>query len=154
MAAKGRLAEIVDAMEMQSEESLAFFDPETGAVEVVSRELCGKFEDGATEIPGLPAWQKKEWETVQRVLSSGSWVRLPRQFDIHDSEIMREFADSIESRPVREELQYAIQGPGAFRMFKSAIRRRKVEDDWHAFRNEALRKIAREWCEENDIECE
>ena len=45
----------------------------------------------------------------------------------------------------------AIHGAGAFRMFKSVIRRRGMEKDWHSFRDRALEQIAREWCEENDI---
>jgi hypothetical protein len=45
----------------------------------------------------------------------------------------------------------AIHGAGAFRMFQDAVRRRRIESDWFAFRAEALRQIALDWCEEHHI---
>jgi hypothetical protein len=36
-------------------------------------------------------------------------------------------------------------------MFKSTIRRLKIEQKWYAFRQEALKEIAREWCPDHGI---
>jgi hypothetical protein len=36
--------------------------------------------------------------------------------------------------------------------FKDTLRRYRREKDWYAYREEALRQIAIEWCEENGIE--
>jgi hypothetical protein len=65
---------------------------------------------------------------------------------------MREFAESVEPERLSDELQNAIRGAGAFRYFKDALRRYRREKDWYAYREEALRQIAIEWCEENGIE--
>jgi hypothetical protein len=46
-----------------------------------------------------------------------------------------------------------IRGCGAFRRFKDKIILLGVEDDWYKFKDEALKKIAVEWCETNEIEC-
>jgi hypothetical protein len=64
---------------------------------------------------------------------------------------MRDFADSAEPARIRDELLGAIHGAGAFRMFQDAVRRRCIESDWFAFRAEALRQIALDWCEEHHI---
>jgi hypothetical protein len=64
---------------------------------------------------------------------------------------MRDFADSVESGRIREDLRNAIHGAGAFRYFKDTLRRHRIEKDWFAFRDEALAQIARDWCEENHI---
>ena len=39
---------------------------------------------------------------------------------------------------VRQELLEAIHGAGAFRMFRSTIRRLGIEKSWYLFREEAL----------------
>jgi hypothetical protein len=43
-----------------------------------------------------------------------------------------------------EELLEAIRGRGAFRLFKVTLRRMGAEADWYAFRDNALKEIARE----------
>jgi hypothetical protein len=86
MPATVRLDEIVDALEIQFDESSSFLDLDTGEVETVSRDLLR-----------------------------------------------------------------AIHGAGVFRYFKDTLRRHNIETAWFAFRGEALRKIAVEWCEENHV---
>jgi hypothetical protein len=66
-------------------------------------------------------------------------------------EIMQDFANSVESPKIRGELLNAIRGAGAFRNFKYALRVHRIEPAWFAFRTDALRQIAIDWCEENDI---
>jgi hypothetical protein len=65
---------------------------------------------------------------------------------------MEEFAYAVKSDGVREDLLYAIHGAGAFRHFKATVRRGGIEREWFAFRTEALREIARKWCEAHKIQ--
>ncbi|MHC4632348.1 MAG: UPF0158 family protein, partial [Planctomycetota bacterium] len=44
------------------------------------------------------------------------------------------------------------KGRGAFRRFNDAIRDYGIADDWYKYRDDALKEIAIEWCEENGIE--
>jgi hypothetical protein len=46
----------------------------------------------------------------------------------------------------------AIHGEGAFRAFRSAIRRLGLEQSWYQFRDEALAEIARSWLEEHKLQ--
>jgi hypothetical protein len=143
---------IVDALEMQLDEHSSFLDLDTGQVETVSHDLLRQAEkSGDDEKPDLPEWQEPEWEAAKRIVSTDRFVSLPTKFDVHEWEIMEDFSSSVKSARIREELLNAIHGSGAFRHFKDTLRRRGIESDWFAFRTEALRKIAREWCEENQI---
>jgi hypothetical protein len=65
---------------------------------------------------------------------------------------MEDFAQSLTSDRMSGELLDALHGSGAFRHFKNAIRRLRIEDDWNAFRAAALREIAKDWCTENGLE--
>jgi hypothetical protein len=152
MPATVRLNDIIDALEMQLEESSPFLDRDTGRVETVSDDLLHEAEEpGETGEPDLPEWQREEWETAKRIVSTGRFLGLPTKFDVHEWEIMRDFSRSLESDRIREELLNAIHGAGAFRMFKDAVRRRGIGSDWFAFRAEVLKQIAIDWCEANQV---
>jgi Uncharacterised protein family (UPF0158) len=152
MPATVRLNDIVDALEMQFDRSSSFLDRETGEVVTVSNDLLGDAEEcDDDEEPDLPAWQQKEWEIARRIVSTGRFRRLPTKFDVHEWSIMEDFSHSVESDRIRQDLLDAIHGAGAFRYFKDTLRRHRIESAWSAFRAEALRQIALDWCKENHI---
>ncbi|MDP3000819.1 MAG: UPF0158 family protein [Bryobacterales bacterium] len=153
MSATVRLKEIVDALEMQFDEAFSFLDLDTGEVETVSRDLLSAAEesDDDDEGPDLPRWQEREWEIAKRIVSTDRFRKLPTKYEVHELEIMLDFSNSMKREKIREDLLCAIHGAGAFRTFKAAIRRHRIEPAWFAFRAEALRQIAIDWCEENDI---
>jgi hypothetical protein len=152
MPATVRLNDIIDALEMQFDESFSFLDLDTGEVETISRDLLRKAEElGDDEEPDLPAWQKKEWEIARRIVSTGRFEALPTKFEVNEWEIMQDFSCSVESGRIREDLLDALHGAGAFRNFKNTLRRHRVEPVWFAFRTKALKQIAIDWCEENHI---
>ena len=64
---------------------------------------------------------------------------------------MQDFSRSMELDRIREDLLHAIHGAGAFRNFKATLQRHHIESAWFAFRAEALRQIALNWCEEKQI---
>lgn len=146
------LKDIVDALEMQLDESSSFLDLDTGQVETVSHELLCEAEAAADdEDPDLPVWQEPEWEIAKRIVSTDRFQKLPTKFDVHEWAIMQDFSRSVAPVRIREDLLNAIHGVGAFRHFHAMLRRHRIESAWFAFRAEALRRIALDWCEENHI---
>ena len=84
------------------------------------------------------------------VLDGDRFVELPTTWDVHESRIMEEFCYSL-AGDVRADCLDAIHRRGAFRHFKDLLLRHGMRESWYAFRGEALRKIAIEWCEDNEI---
>jgi hypothetical protein len=154
MPAAAYLQDIVDALEMQFDESLSFLDRETGQVETVSKDLLNRAEEPEDDQDvDLPECQTEEWELAKLIVSSGDrFLDLPSKFDVHEWAIMEEFSQSVKSASIREDLLHAIHGAGAFRNFKYLVKRHGIDKTWFAFRTEALRQIALDWCEENQIE--
>jgi hypothetical protein len=145
------LNDIIDALEMQFDEALSYLDLEAGQVVTVSEDLLREAEESADEEPDLPDWQKDEWETAKRIVSSDRFRPLPTKFDVHEWGIMQDFSHSVESDSIRDDLLHAIHGAGAFRNFKDTVRRFGIESAWFAFRTDALREIALDWCEQNQV---
>jgi len=153
MPATVLLNDIVEALQMQTEDSFAFLDADSGTVEHVSKDLMSAAEDGEDEdmADDLPDWQKPEWETVLRIVSADRFLRLPTSFEIHEWSIMQDFANSVQSRRIGDELDDALHGSGAFRNFRATLRRHGIESDWDRFLGDELRQIAIDWCEKHEI---
>jgi len=153
MPATVLIKNIVDALEIPIDDVTSFLDLDTGQVETVSNDLLGEAEDSESddEEPDLPEWEKDEWELAKRIVSTDRFLKLPSKVDVHEWSIMEDFSLSVTSVRIRDELLDAIHGTGAFRHFKSTLRRHNVEQEWYAFRAEALKQIAIEWCEDNQI---
>jgi hypothetical protein len=151
MPATARLSDIVDALQMQFDESPSFLDLDTGEVETVSRDLLLQAEESADDEPDLPLWQRPEWEIAKRIVFTNRFRKLPSKVEVHEWAIMEDFSNSVASDGIREDLLRAIHGRGAFRSFKEALRRHRIEPVWFQFRAEALRQIALDWCEANNV---
>jgi hypothetical protein len=149
MPATVRLNDIVDALEGQFDGFSSYLDLDTGQVDTLHTELLSAAEEG--EDPDLLDWEKDEWELAKRIASSERFLALPSKFDVHEWGIMESFTYSIESSRVREDLLNSIHGSKAFQRFKDTVHRHNIETDWFAFRLEALKQIAIEWCEGTQI---
>src|SRR6266566_9361747 len=115
MPATVRLSDIIDALEMQFDESSSFLDRDTGQVETVSDVLLQEAEAGDDEEPDLPTWQKQEWEIAKQIVSTNRFQKLPTKFEVHEWAIMQDFSRSMEFERIREDLLHVIHGAGAFR---------------------------------------
>ncbi|MBN2475919.1 MAG: GAF domain-containing protein [Pirellulales bacterium] len=151
MSAKVRLSEILEAMEPQSGESSAYLDKRSGKVVVFMDEELRAAEDDEP-LDDYPDWQRENIKLAQEMLvDDDAFVGLPTEFDIHEYGIMERFCLSLEDGEVSDVLTRAIQGSGAFRRFKNGIQRYGIAETWYPFRDEALKRIAVEWCRSHEI---
>ena len=95
----------------------------------------------------------EEKETACEALDEHGFYRLPTQRELSDYDTMEAFVDNL-SGPAQERLATAISGRGAFRRFKDEVRRLGLEEQWYSWHEDAYRRKAIEWCEENGIEYE
>ncbi len=145
------LQAVVDEMDLQGDETTAYINRKTGELFSVSDELARIIEAGDEAEDVIPGWQKDLLPKARVVLASDDFVPLPDKFEIHEYSIMERFCLSIESDGQREVLLDAIRGRGAFHRFKGGIRRSGIQDDWYAYRNEALKRIAADFLEREAI---
>lgn len=150
MAVVISLSQVIDAIESATDEANSYLDPDTGENVYVTDEMKSMVEENRNE--DAPLWMCEELPKVREVLESHRFLSLPTKFDVHEWAIMEEFSQEQENDRVREELLDAIHGAGAFRYFKSTIWRLGIENDWYRFRDEAIKKIAREWLEEHHLQ--
>jgi hypothetical protein len=144
------LKEVVDAFDMVGDEVSCFLNPETGEIRTITSEDYALVEqDGSPDE--LAEWERDAIPLIREVVDSGTWLALPGRFEIHEWSIMESFARLAPEESHREQLMDAIHGGGAFRRFKSAVHRLRIERDWYAFREEALSNIARSWLDSHGL---
>lgn len=80
------------------------------------------------------------------------YIPIPNVMDGDEAAMMREFAESRPREDVKERLLTALQGAGAVTRFRHQVRHLLLKPAWEAFKQDYLMQVARDWCEENDVE--
>ena len=145
-----KLSEVVDEMSMSGDEISTYLNRVTGEMVTVTAEERRAAED-PEDWDLLPGWQQEVMPKIQEALESEDYLKLPGKYQIHEWSIMEQFAYSVADKAASDELHTAIHGAGAFRYFKDTVRRLGIQQDWYRFRDEAFRKIARDWLHAHDI---
>jgi hypothetical protein len=150
-----KLSAIIDGLECQGEETESYLDRVTGEVLTVSQETLRAVED-EEDLDDSPDWQQEEIENARRISDDQDerFVQLPTKWDIHEYSIMERFIETVRDESAANALYRAIKGRGAFRYFKDTLDDLGIREQWFAYRNQALKEMAVEWCNDNQIEYE
>jgi hypothetical protein len=155
MSVRVKLSSIIDGMDLLTDEMTSYLNTETGEVFSIMNEAFRAVEEEDDSLLDLFELEKEEVKIATDILSDengGKYISLPGKFEIHEWAIMRKFCDSVGDQKISQSLLNAIHGRGAFRMFKDSIHRLGIADQWYKYRDNAIKNIAIEWCQENDIE--
>jgi hypothetical protein len=158
------------SFEFGSDETTAYLDTEDGTVILIEDYAERRLEDVITEEETLEAieaaiqthaelsdWERKqmlaavriEWDDAKR------YRAIPKQDSHQEYRDMQEFIWSLEDDHVRELLEVAIQGSGAFRRFKDALYGYpEAQAEWFKFRDERQHQRMLDWFAHEDLEPE
>ena len=137
------IQDVINSIQMQNDFSHQIFDKEEYDFITVTddQEVYGEgFED-------------RDFEEAMDIIGNDKdrFIGIPTSFDVNAYRMMEDFIDTLDES-IQDEFYIAIRDKGAFRRFKDMAALKCVIDDWYEFENEALKKIAIEWCKTNNIE--
>lgn len=132
-----------------------YLDLETGEILLVSEEMLDKLE-GAEE-GDLDDYDKQLLVLKRTIEEEGGiserFVELPGQDSREGYRDMEDFIATVRSRSLRDRLERAIRGRGAFRAFRDNLADHPpVEKRWYAFRDQRLRERMMDWLEGLGVE--
>lgn len=128
------------ALTMHMGEQRSYLDLRTGGVELAANEIIGS-DAGLSE------------EEVETGFAEGHLIPIQPFSSQIEYRWMAAFVETVADRRLREMLDLALDGRGAFRRFKAVLSDHPVERErWFAFRQERLDQEMKEWLAENDIE--
>jgi len=145
------LKDVVEAMDVPNDDWTSYVNPKTGEIVTVTDEDRQLVEDEDLDEASLPEWRRESLPSVRAALESDDFLALPDKFEIHEWAIMERFANGQVREARRDELLAASHGAGAFRSFRSAVRRLRIEEEWFSFRQSAFERIAIGWLEAHGI---
>ena len=146
-----KLNDIIDEMEIQSDAHSYYLNKKTGEIVMVTDEHFSIVED-EEDISHYSDWEQEAIRVAIDVLESEkNYIPLPSQFDIHEYQIMEDFCLSLDDENLKDKMYRSLKGKGAFRRFKDNIFEYGIEQNWFQYRREAFKRIAINWCEENNI---
>lgn len=147
-----KLSEIIDAIDLQSDEMAAYLNIRTGQIITISEEEVRAAEEG-DPLDDYPEWQQDNIRIARDFLENeDDYLALPTKYDLNEYQIMEKFVLSLKDRETSELLYTSIKGKGAFRRFKDTLNRLQLDDEWYAYRDAALRQLAIDWCESNQVQ--
>lgn len=133
------LAELCAAVDDASLEHRYFLDTETGEVILIS-----EVSDGDEVQQQLGEIDEAE---------SGHYLEVPRADSHEGYRDLEDFILTVQDQPLRELLEVAIQGRGAFRRFKDVLARNPAElQRWFDFQGARIEARAREWLTDEGCE--
>jgi len=140
---------LVGELEGLTHETAVYVNRKTGEIVTVLVSDLGIVEEGREGDEELE-WGDDAVPLLRSIAESEEWCCLPDKFDIHEWQIMRDFAESMPPN-LADELENAIHGRGAFRMFRDAVYRHGIEQEWFEFKRLAFKRIAAEALEAEGI---
>jgi len=149
-----KLSQLIEAVEFDFEEQLAFVDLENGSVIIVdSSEISSAEEVDEEEIDELLASGDEDFKLARAIVddSGERFLAAPNKFDFHEYGQMERFIGTVEDARISEELWRAIKGRGAFRHFKDTASRFRLLDEWYRYRDAALKDFVIHWAESNKL---
>ncbi len=150
-----KLSELIEILELDSDEASDYVDLQTGRVVRVWSSLMEAVKEGNEEaMEGMQDWEKEEIEAAKAIAADSGerFVNAPGKFDFHEYRQMERFIGTVEDRAAADQLSRAIEGKGAFRYFKDSLnpdsemkrtRRRSQGTGARRSRRFSVRKV---WC--------
>jgi hypothetical protein len=143
------LREVVEALDLQSDELHSCLDPDTGEIITFNDEEINMAQ--RDDWASAPDWMQEQLPKIKRALEDDRMLELPDRVHIDEWRMMQDFALEDDQCPCRAELESAVHGEGAFRRFRDAVRRLGLEEKWFSYREAEFERVAKEWLEENKI---
>ena len=144
------------AMVMENQDRFGnqyYLDTETGETVVFPDELMSAIGEGKS-CEGLPAWELELLPQAKEIFKgSPRYEEIPIRFSQEAYDLMIEFARGVTDQTLQKALYSALNGRGAFRRFKDALREySEVEKQWFKFKADRDKEEVKEWLESIGIE--
>jgi len=129
------------ALTTNAGEWTCYLDVRSGEVQMVPLDHFGEDEDEPSE------------EDIDALLEAGHLIHVEPLGSRVEYGWMAEFTETVRNARLRDRLEVALDGRGAFRRFKNVLLDHPAERErWFAFRDARVREAVREWLTGEGIE--
>jgi len=142
------LRDVIEALDLQSDELSSYLDPDSGEIITFNEEEASIAERDNWD--DAPDWMRESLPKIKRALRDDRLLPLPDRVHIDEWRMMQDFAEQCDCN-ARAKLADAVHGAGAFRLFRRTIEQLGIEEMWRQYRSKAMEGVARQWLEDNKL---
>ena len=149
-----KLTDLIDALEMESEEWGSWLDRHTGQIVAIETDVIHAVEAVGEDVVAekINAGTDEELGAARAICAGDPrYLALPTQFDFHEYRSMEKFIGAVADAGKADQLWRAIKGKGAFRHFKDTAHRLDLIKDWYRYRDDAMNEFMLRWAEVNQV---
>lgn len=147
------LSELELAFSSDGELMSAYFDAETGETHLIEAGLLSRLEEEDPDEPleaSVSDWAERELSLARRILDGWGtrFHHVPHQDSHEGYRDMERFIGTVKDEHLRDLLEVAINGRGAFRRFKDVLFNYPDERQrWFDFQSQRERRRIVDWLE-------
>lgn len=144
------LNDVIECIEFEGEFLNHYYNKKTGVIIYVEDESTATYK--AEDISNLEKFEEWEKELIISLHdfkeNPDEYIQLPTKDEIDEHGMMIEFCRSIKEEEVRNNI---LSNKESFRELRESIENSGLISEWYDYREDAERKIAIKWCEDNYI---
>ena len=138
------LRDVIEAIEFEGELLTHFYNKKTGVIMYVEDSSTAIYK--AEDIEKINDFEDWEQELIRALhdlkVNPEDYIKLPDQNKLDEYKMMVQFCKSLEDIEIKNNL----------RELKEEIERKGHLSQWYDYREDAERKLAIKWCNDNNIE--
>lgn len=147
---KINLEDIVNELELISDDGISFLNKTTGQFFHFSSKEMEYAENGIDINRSLPEWQIKKINNVREIFKSNNYVKLPTKNEINEHGLMINFLRNNPNQNLIKEVVNLEQDNNVnYWQLRKVILQFNIGDEWYRYKREAFQKIAIDWCYKN-----
>lgn len=145
------LNDVIECIEFEGELLTYYYNKNTGVIIYVEDVSTATYK--AEDINSIDRYEEWEKELIMSLYDFKQnpevYIQLPTKDEINEHGMMIEFCKNINDEEVRNQV---LSNKESFRELREAIENSGLSSEWYDYREEAERRIAIKWCEDNSIE--
>ena len=153
---KVNIPELASEMDLGNNPELtAYLDTETGEIISMPDNVMRAAEQGGDAVADLADWEQELLQAAESIFGDDKnrFLEIPRRESYEGYNLMVAFAETVRSKGLREKLDIALDGKGAFQRFRNVLNDHPDElARWYAYKEECMREEAVQWLIVNGIE--
>ena len=145
------LRDVIEAIEFEGELLQHYYNKNTGVIMYIEDSSSATYKaDDIHNLDNFEEWEKELILSLHDFRENpNDYIQLPSHEDINEYGMMIEFCNNIENIELRDKI---LNSKDSFRELRQSIENEGLINKWYDYREDAERKLAIKWCNDNNIE--
>jgi len=145
-----RLEDIVNELELISDEGNSFLNKTTGELFHISHKEFEHIKAGLKNDTFKKVWPVEKSFDPRKIFRNKNYIQLPTRSEINEYGIMMKFLLDISDVRIHNEVYNSMRNNnGGSSALIDIMRKYNAGDEWYKYKRKAFRQIAIDWCKNN-----